>query len=176
MYEVGKLEEPESWKDKFFVLFYSIPQPVLLINLTQQDLREEEAKRLEMLGAKLRNKRVEHEERKKEREVKLTDRLPPSKRQRACAFLSPPSAVLVHCQLNDYQGGTRKQPRRFSTRLDLAQPNYNRAFTPACSHRCRQLRIIHCPPNDPPLHLSLHVPLPPPQVLLVRLSPAPGLP
>jgi len=70
-YEDGKHEEPESWKDKYF------------------DLRSQEAKRLELVGAKLRNQRVEHEERKKEREVKLTDRIPPAKRQRTWGHSQP---------------------------------------------------------------------------------------
>ncbi|KAG6889822.1 hypothetical protein C0995_014299 [Termitomyces sp. Mi166 len=45
-------------------------------------LKEAEAQRLEEASAKLRNQRLVAEERKKEREVKITDRLPPPKRQR----------------------------------------------------------------------------------------------
>ncbi|KIM79680.1 hypothetical protein PILCRDRAFT_552435 [Piloderma croceum F 1598] len=63
-YHSGLLEEPESWRDQFFAL------------------RHEEAKRFEELGSRLRHQRIEAEERKKEKEVKLTDRMPPSKRPR----------------------------------------------------------------------------------------------
>ncbi|KAI6028495.1 RNA polymerase II transcription factor SIII subunit A-domain-containing protein [Pisolithus orientalis] len=55
---------PESWREQFFLL------------------REAEAHRLEEVSSKLRNQRMEAAERKKEREVKLTDRLPPAKRAR----------------------------------------------------------------------------------------------
>ncbi|KAG6909630.1 hypothetical protein DXG01_016412 [Tephrocybe rancida] len=61
---MGPEEDPRSWKDHYFFL------------------KEAEAKRLEEARAKLRNQRLVAEERKKEREVKLTDRLPPPKRQR----------------------------------------------------------------------------------------------
>ncbi|KAF5389855.1 hypothetical protein D9757_003615 [Collybiopsis confluens] len=57
---------PGFWRDYFFVL------------------REAEAKRLEEVGSRIRSQRREADERKREREVKLTDRvrLPPPKRQR----------------------------------------------------------------------------------------------
>ncbi|KAG5643232.1 hypothetical protein DXG03_001316 [Asterophora parasitica] len=57
-------DEPESWRDHYFFL------------------NAAEEKRLEEASAKLRSQRHEAEERKKEREVKLTDRVPPPKRQR----------------------------------------------------------------------------------------------
>lgn len=51
-------------------------------------MREAEAKRLEELGCRLRSKRQEAAERKKEREVKLTDRIPPPKRlKNGCTFM-----------------------------------------------------------------------------------------
>ncbi|KAI6166919.1 RNA polymerase II transcription factor SIII subunit A-domain-containing protein [Pisolithus thermaeus] len=55
---------PDSWREQFFFL------------------REAEAHRLEEVTSKLRSQRMEAAERKKEREVKLTDRLPPAKRAR----------------------------------------------------------------------------------------------
>ncbi|KAL4067724.1 RNA polymerase II transcription factor SIII subunit A-domain-containing protein [Scleroderma citrinum] len=60
----GELQ-PDSWREQFFLL------------------QEAEAYRLEEVTSKLRNQRMEAAERKKEREVKLTDRLPPAKRTRA---------------------------------------------------------------------------------------------
>ncbi|KAI6127778.1 hypothetical protein EDD16DRAFT_1699802 [Pisolithus croceorrhizus] len=58
---------PDSWREQFFFL------------------REAEAHRLEEVTSKLRSQRMEAAERKKEREVKLTDRLPPAKRARTSA-------------------------------------------------------------------------------------------
>ncbi|KAI6022759.1 RNA polymerase II transcription factor SIII subunit A-domain-containing protein [Pisolithus marmoratus] len=58
---------PDSWREQFFFL------------------REAEAHRLEEVSSKLRSQRMEAAERKKEREVKLTDRLPPTKRARTSA-------------------------------------------------------------------------------------------
>ncbi|KAG8217605.1 hypothetical protein J3R82DRAFT_5756 [Butyriboletus roseoflavus] len=57
-------EQPESWRDQYFLL------------------REAEAHRLEEVASRLRNQRMEAAERKKEREVKLTDKLPPTRRAR----------------------------------------------------------------------------------------------
>lgn len=48
-----------------------------------QVLKHEEESRFERLGSKLKAQRLEAEERKKEREVKLTDRVPPPKRPRS---------------------------------------------------------------------------------------------
>lgn len=49
-----------------------------------QLLREAEAHRLEEAASRLRNQRMEAAERKREREVKLTDKLPPARRARTC--------------------------------------------------------------------------------------------
>ncbi|KAG1750973.1 hypothetical protein EDD22DRAFT_981737 [Suillus occidentalis] len=57
-------EPPESWRQQYFLL------------------REAEAERLELAGSRLRSQRMEAETRKREREVKITDRLPPPKRAR----------------------------------------------------------------------------------------------
>ncbi|KAJ3559318.1 hypothetical protein NP233_g11294 [Leucocoprinus birnbaumii] len=58
------LLEPTSWRERYKVL------------------EREEQRRFERLGSKLKAQRMEAEERKKEREVKLTDRVPPPKRAR----------------------------------------------------------------------------------------------
>ncbi|THU82896.1 hypothetical protein K435DRAFT_439714 [Dendrothele bispora CBS 962.96] len=55
---------PESWRTEYTVL------------------EEEEAQRLEAAANRLRTQRLQAEERKKEREVKFTDRVPPAKRAR----------------------------------------------------------------------------------------------
>lgn len=54
-----------------------------VLMLCSQILKREEESRFERLGSKLKAQRLEAEERKKEREVKLTDRVPPPKRPRS---------------------------------------------------------------------------------------------
>ncbi|TFK76224.1 hypothetical protein BDN72DRAFT_830764 [Pluteus cervinus] len=56
-------EEPDSWRDQYFVFL------------------EAERERLEQITSRLRMTRAEEQERKKEREVKFTDRLPPPPRK-----------------------------------------------------------------------------------------------
>lgn len=76
-------EQPESWRDQYFVC----PRPFYfkdaVSHIPPKLLREAEAHRLEEVKLRLRNQRIEEAERKKEREVKLTDKLPPAKRARA---------------------------------------------------------------------------------------------
>ncbi|KAJ7085798.1 RNA polymerase II transcription factor SIII subunit A-domain-containing protein [Mycena belliarum] len=62
-YRRGEIQEPESWKDQYFVLV------------------EEEARRIEEVGSKIRRQRLEADERKKEQEIKITTQLPPAKRR-----------------------------------------------------------------------------------------------
>ncbi|KAF8559669.1 hypothetical protein OG21DRAFT_1480414 [Imleria badia] len=68
-------QQPESWRDQYFIL------------------REAEAHRLEEAASRLRNQRMEAAERKREREVKLTDRLPPAKRARAWGAPNQPKSL-----------------------------------------------------------------------------------
>jgi len=62
-YHRGEIQEQESWKDQYFVLV------------------EEEARRIEEVGLKIRRQRQEAEERKKEQEIKITTQLPQGKRR-----------------------------------------------------------------------------------------------
>ncbi|EPQ57966.1 hypothetical protein GLOTRDRAFT_136780 [Gloeophyllum trabeum ATCC 11539] len=57
-------EEPDSWRDQFFFL------------------EDEQARRLEEVGSRIRSQRQQAEERKKESQIKITDRLPPAKKAR----------------------------------------------------------------------------------------------
>ncbi|OAX35913.1 hypothetical protein K503DRAFT_722287 [Rhizopogon vinicolor AM-OR11-026] len=68
-------ETPESWREQYFLV------------------REAEAQRLELLGSRLRSQRMEADERKREREVKITDRLPPPKRARGWGAPSQPKTL-----------------------------------------------------------------------------------
>jgi len=62
-------------------------------HIRTQLLREAEAHRLEEAASRLRNQRMEAAERKREREVKLTDKLPPAKRARAWGTSSQPRSL-----------------------------------------------------------------------------------
>ncbi|KAG9318577.1 hypothetical protein JVU11DRAFT_669 [Chiua virens] len=73
-------QPPESWRDQYFVC--PICRGSTLAVHTTQILRKAEAHRLEEVASRIRNQRMEEVERKKEREVKLTDKLPPAKRAR----------------------------------------------------------------------------------------------
>ncbi|PPQ68148.1 hypothetical protein CVT25_014074 [Psilocybe cyanescens] len=57
-------QEPETWKSRFL------------------ELQDTEARRMDELASKLRTQRMEANERKKEKEVKYTDRVPDAKRPR----------------------------------------------------------------------------------------------
>ncbi|KAI0256864.1 RNA polymerase II transcription factor SIII subunit A-domain-containing protein [Lactifluus subvellereus] len=67
-YSSGSLAPPKSWRDLFF------------------DLRARKEKRLDEISARMKSQRLEAEERKKQKEIKFTDRVPPMKRARGwCA-------------------------------------------------------------------------------------------
>jgi elongin-A len=63
-YPSGSLNTPKSWRDLFF------------------DLRAKKERRLEEISARMKSQRLEAEERKKQKEIKFTDRVPPMKRAR----------------------------------------------------------------------------------------------
>ncbi|KAK2466745.1 hypothetical protein APHAL10511_001003 [Amanita phalloides] len=67
--------DPKSWRDRHFAM------------------QEAEAKRLEELGCRLRSQRQEAEELKKERAIKLTDRVPPGKRLKIGWGMSQPKSL-----------------------------------------------------------------------------------
>ncbi len=59
--------------------------PHLKVDLTPlQDLRAKKERRLEEISARMKSQRLEAEERKKQKEIKFTDRVPPMKRARGC--------------------------------------------------------------------------------------------
>ncbi|KAJ7510143.1 RNA polymerase II transcription factor SIII subunit A-domain-containing protein [Mycena galericulata] len=62
-YRLGEILEPDSWKDQYFVLV------------------EEEARRIEEVGSRIRRQRLEADERKKEQEIKITTQQPQGKRR-----------------------------------------------------------------------------------------------
>jgi hypothetical protein len=59
--------------------------PHLRADLTSlQDLCAKKEKRLEEISARMKSQRLEAEERKKQKEIKFTNRVPPMKRARGC--------------------------------------------------------------------------------------------
>ncbi len=59
--------------------------PHLKVDLTPlQDLRTKKEIRIAEIGARMKSQRLEAEERKKQKEIKFTDRVPPMKRARGC--------------------------------------------------------------------------------------------
>ncbi|KAF7793263.1 hypothetical protein EIP86_004374 [Pleurotus ostreatoroseus] len=64
-------EDPESWRDAYF------------------ELRDLEKQRFTAVGNKLRSQREEEEQRRKDSQVKFTDRLPPVKRSRGWGTTQP---------------------------------------------------------------------------------------
>ncbi|KAI0053875.1 hypothetical protein FA95DRAFT_1551641 [Auriscalpium vulgare] len=75
-YANGSLVDPHSWREQFYYF------------------RDLEAKRFEAIGSRLKIQRLEAEERKKEKEVKLTDRVPPMKRGRGWNTVSQPKTLI----------------------------------------------------------------------------------
>ncbi|KAH8106872.1 RNA polymerase II transcription factor SIII subunit A-domain-containing protein [Cristinia sonorae] len=73
-------QDPESWRESFFVI------------------REREAKRFEDVGQRLRMQREEAEQRKKEGQVRFTDRLPPVKRR---GWIPAPPKTLIQKTRSD---------------------------------------------------------------------------
>ncbi|KAG6865927.1 hypothetical protein C0991_010428 [Blastosporella zonata] len=88
-----------------------------LYSSVKEFLKEAEAKRLEEASAKLRNQRLVAEERKKEREVKITDRLPPPKRQRTGGWAPAPKTLFQKTRSD-----ASKLQRNLYTRLAPPMP------------------------------------------------------
>ncbi|KAG5654116.1 hypothetical protein H0H81_007168 [Sphagnurus paluster] len=101
--------EPESWKDLFFLV------------------REAETKRLEEASNKLRNQRLEAEERKREREVKLTDRVPPPKRQKTFGWGPEPTSKTLFQKTRTE--ASRLQKNMYHARIIPPMPQNGRKFT-----------------------------------------------
>ncbi|TFY82980.1 hypothetical protein EWM64_g1031 [Hericium alpestre] len=70
--------------------FHSLPTEQYCASLSEppsswrEFLKDEEAKRFEVMSSRIKRQRLELEERKKEKEIKFTNKLPPSKRTRGC--------------------------------------------------------------------------------------------
>lgn len=87
-------------------------------------------RRFEEVGSKIRSQRMEADTRKREREVRITDRLPPPKRPRTggceCTlpfFISPFSTNLR------LQGVYLPNPKRSSRKLEQRHLKFRKPFT-----------------------------------------------
>lgn len=115
-------------------------------------LQDAEAKRLEEVGSKLRSQRMEAVERKKEREVKYTDRVPPPKRTRTgCTGFN---YIFLYSGTHDacsIQGTRLYSQKLYFRKLDPRLPNFKRPFTMRVSyHQCplqRAIRSLHSRPE-----------------------------
>ncbi|KIP06033.1 hypothetical protein PHLGIDRAFT_128507 [Phlebiopsis gigantea 11061_1 CR5-6] len=92
--------EPESWRDEYFIL---------------QDL---EAKRLEAVGLKLRIQREEFEQRRKDSQIKITDKLPPPKRFRGGWGQQAPRTLIQKTRVD----AVKMQKGIYGTRMLPAMP------------------------------------------------------
>ncbi|GBE81777.1 hypothetical protein SCP_0401500 [Sparassis crispa] len=101
--------EPESWRDAFFVL------------------KDMEAKRLEEVTSRLRTQRQEEADRKKETQIKITDKVPTAKRARGWGPTMPKSLLqktrseAARMQKGIY--GMRMAPPMPTTKNYSVQPN-----------------------------------------------------
>ncbi|KDR73581.1 hypothetical protein GALMADRAFT_280740 [Galerina marginata CBS 339.88] len=93
-------QEPDSWKSRFFAL------------------QDAEAKRIEEVGSKLRTQRMEADERKKEKEVKYTDRIPDAKRPRT-TWNAPPKTLF-----QKIKSEASKVQRAYSARVLPPMPTF----------------------------------------------------
>ncbi|KAI0071757.1 hypothetical protein K474DRAFT_1652078 [Panus rudis PR-1116 ss-1] len=158
-----EVDEPESWRDAYFVL---------------QDL---ETKRLEDIGTRLRTQREEAELRKKESSIKITDRVPPQKRIRPWGQSQPKTLFqktrsdAAKMQKGIYNSSSRKIPARtirpvatsFSPTLDPAPTASSSSIsgTQSGSRVTVSTVTVKRPANPPPkpqLSLSSQQTRPPP--------------
>jgi len=96
--------QSEPWREQYFLL------------------REAEAHRLEEVASKLRSQRIEAAERKKEREVKLTDKLPPTKRARSGWATTSQPKTLFQKTKND---ATKLRRSMYTSRMIPPMPQSN---------------------------------------------------
>jgi elongin-A len=153
-------DEPKSWKVHFFVgLVFSVANFQHISRIVQV-IQEAEAKRLEEATAKLRNQRLEADGRKKEREVKLTDRVPPQKRARMGASCMPIFLILQYdtdLWMTACTGSTNVQPKTLfqKTKTEaskIQRTMYNARIVPPMPPNGRNFRVLAKP--DPTLPLS----------------------
>lgn len=74
--------EPDSWRARYFVRHGrpSFRSAYLLTRISVQEIQDAEARRMDELGTKLRLQSQEADQRKRQREIKFTDRVPQPKR------------------------------------------------------------------------------------------------
>ncbi|KAF7295396.1 hypothetical protein MIND_01079200 [Mycena indigotica] len=110
-YNSGELPEPDSWRDKYFALV------------------EEEERRIEEIGNKLRRQRQEADERRKEQEIKYTTQVPTAKRKWGVA--APPKTLFQK---------TRSEASRLQKNI------YRKPMLPSMPNGGKSYRVL--PPNN----------------------------
>jgi hypothetical protein len=116
--------------------------PHLKVNLTSvQDLRAKKERRLEEISARMKSQRLEAEERKKQKEIKFTDRVPPMKRARGCEWFR---AAYLYTSFLYASQGLLLHSKRVCSRKHVAKPQKYR-------RRCSNHVYDH--PCQPPRRL-----------------------
>ncbi|KAG6837269.1 hypothetical protein H0H93_012274 [Arthromyces matolae] len=132
-YPKGSEHTSGSWKEYFFFL------------------KDAEARRLEEASAKLRSQRLEAEERKKEREVKITDRLPPPKRQRTGGWGSNPAPKTLFQKTRT--DASKMHKNLFSRMLPPMPPN---GKTFAVQRKASAADLDFLPPTSGPSRVTVN--------------------
>jgi hypothetical protein len=114
--------------------------PRLKVDLTcWQDLRARKEKRLEEISARMKSQRLEAEERKKQKEIKMTDRVPPMKRARGCEFYRD-GGLTGKSLISAFQGLFPLSRRVCSRRHAVKPRRYReRCLNHACDSQCQRL-------------------------------------
>ncbi|EKM55056.1 uncharacterized protein PHACADRAFT_183904 [Phanerochaete carnosa HHB-10118-sp] len=120
--------EPDSWREEFFIL------------------RDLEARRLEAVGSKLRIQREELEQRKKDSQIKLTDKVPSMKRYRGGWGQAQPPRTLLQKTRAD---AVRMQKGIYGARMMPAMPASKTCRT-LSSTTATKPSIATATPIDPP--------------------------
>ena len=89
-----------------------------------QDLRAKKERRLEEISARMKSQRLEAEERKKQKEIKFTNRVPPMKRARGCESFHVD--YLYKSFLYAYQGLLLHSRRVYSRKHVAKRQKYRR--------------------------------------------------
>jgi hypothetical protein len=122
-YSSGSLPPPKSWRDLFF------------------GIRAMKEERFELLRARMKTQRLEAEKHKREKEIKITDRLPPMKRARGCE--SCREARMIMESFISVQQGPLLLSRRVCSRRPAVKPRRFRGpcSSHACDPRCQRPRL-----------------------------------
>ncbi|ESK88032.1 hypothetical protein Moror_10773 [Moniliophthora roreri MCA 2997] len=159
------ISSPKSWRKHYYVL------------------REAEAKRLEEIGLRIRSQRLEAEGRKKEREVKFTDRLPPPKRAKTWGAPVQPKTLFQKTrseaskiQKNMYHARIippMPKSKEYSSAKPSPSPNRITLFPPAPAGYANRVTVNTI--KRPPISTSTSTTTPKKPIAILEKSKLPAL-